>query len=454
MVSSDKKQIHRDYRRYLIPTVVSMIAHSIYCLADVFFVAWGVGSDGLAALNIALPIFTFYSCFSLMVGVGTATTISVCKGVGDDYSANQTLTMAYLLLLSVGAVAAVVGSIWLDNIAQMLGAPEELVPLVHDYLVVINATAFMYILSSASAVIIRCDENPKLVMVATTIGNITNIVLDFVFVILCKWSVFGAGLATAIGPCVTVAILSVHFLKKQNTVRFVKKFFHFSLFGRIFKNGIGTSIMEVSSGIVILFINKALLKVSGPDSVAIFSIISNIAYVGKGVFNGIAQAAQPIISRSYGSKNYRAIHIVNRHALLITAVFSLGIYGVICLFPSTIITTFVSHEPAIVVAGTTAILLYFLSFPFTGLNTVIMYYFQSMERPRSTMMISILRGVALVYLFLQILPVFWGENGVWLSLFGAEFITFGIFFPLHLRFGKKQQKAAEESYSQTLLEPS
>lgn len=445
MVALEKKQIHREYRRYLIPTVVSMIAHSIYCLADVFFVAWGVGSDGLAALNIALPIFTFYSCISLLIGVGTATTISVCKGNGDSHSADQTLTLAYLLLLLFGAIISVVCSVWIDQIARLLGATEELVPLVRDYLVVINATAFMYILSTASAVIIRCDENPKLVMVATTTGNITNIVLDYVFVLLCKWGIFGAGLATAIGPCVTVAILSIHFLKQYNTVRFVRKFFQFSLLKRIFKNGVGTSIMEVSSGIVILFINKALLKVSGQDSVAIFSIISNIAYVGKGIFNGIAQAAQPIISRSYGSKNYRVVNIVNRYALLITAIFSIAVYGMICLFPSTIISTFVSKEPAIVAAGTIAVLLYFLSFPFTGLNTVIMYYFQSMEHPRTTMEISVLRGIALVYLFLQILPVFWGESGVWLSLFWAEFITFSIFFPLHLRYGKKQMKMAAKA---------
>lgn len=445
MVSSQKKQIHREYRRYLIPTVVSMIAHSIYCLADVFFVAWGVGSDGLAALNIALPIFTFYSCISLLIGVGAATTMSVCKGHGDSHSANQTLTMAYLILLLLGAVISVACSVWIDDIARLLGATEELVPLVHDYLVVINATAFMYILSTASAVIIRGDGNPKLVMVATTAGNITNIVLDFVFVILYKWGVFGAGLATAIGPCVTVAILSVHFLKKYNNVQFVRKFFQFSLFKRIFKNGIGTSIMEVSSGIVILFINKALLKVSGQDAVAIFSIISNIAYVGKGIFNGIAQAAQPIISRSYGSQNYRVINIVNRYALWITAIFSIAVYGIICLCPSAIIATFVSREPAIVAAGTTAVLLYFLSFPFTGLNTVIMYYFQSMEHPRTTLIISILRGIALVYLFLQVLPAFWGESGVWLSLFGAEFITFSIFFPLHLRYGKKQMKMAAKA---------
>ena len=78
-----RREVQSDYFRYLLPTLIGQIAHSFYCMADVFFVGAAVGSDGLAALNVALPVFTLFSAFSLMVGVGTATTASILTGQGQ-----------------------------------------------------------------------------------------------------------------------------------------------------------------------------------------------------------------------------------------------------------------------------------------------------------------------------------------------------------------------------------
>ena len=106
--------------------------------------------------------------------------------------------------------------------------------------------------------------------------------MDYVFVLIFKMGIFGAGLATIIGPFVTLSILSLHFILKQNHMWFCKKFFSLSLLWRMIKNGVGSGVLELSAGLIILMFNMALLRVSGENAVAVFAIISNIAYVGKG----------------------------------------------------------------------------------------------------------------------------------------------------------------------------
>lgn len=433
----DKKSIRNSYFKYLFPTIIGMIAHCCYCLSDVFFVGIGVGSNGLAALNVALPVFTVYTTFSVLIGVGAATTISICKGEEKFEAINKIFSQSLILILFIGIIIAVLGTVFLKEIAYLFGATDLIADDVISYLVPINCLAFIYMISSSLAIIVRSDGNPRLVMVAGTIGNISNIVLDYIFVIKLDMGLFGAGLATIIGPCITLSFLSLHFIMKQNNVSITKNFMSFNLFKRMIKNGLGSGVLELSAGFIILIFNITLIKVSGETAVAIFSIISNIGYVGKGIFGGMAQAAQPIISTSYGAKWYNQMKLVNRYAMITSLVFSLVVYTLILIFPEAIISLFISSSLEMIKMGKTAIILYFLSFPFTGLNTIMMYYFQSTEHVKYTTMIAVLRGIILMYICLNLFSKLWGLNGVWLSIFASEFITFIIFYPLKLKSDKK-----------------
>ena len=287
-----RREVQSDYFRYLLPTLIGQIAHSFYCMADVFFVGAAVGSDGLAALNVALPVFTLFSAFSLMVGVGTATTASILTGQGQTQQTNRVFTLTLLT------------SVFIVPLARVFGATDRILTEVVDYMRPINLLAFAYIFSGALGVIIRADGNPRLVMIAGTTGNICNIVLDYVFTMKLGMGMFGAGLATILGHCVAVLLYLLHFALHQNHLHLTRNFFDPAACVRVLRNGIGSSILELSAGLIVLLFNIALLRVSGEAAVAIFSVLSNIAYVGKGVFNGMAQAAQPILSTSYGAGRY------------------------------------------------------------------------------------------------------------------------------------------------------
>lgn len=431
----------REYLGYLTPTVIGAVAHTVYCLADVFFVSKGVGALGLAALNIALPVFTIYTTFSLLIGVGAATTISVCRGAGAYDEADRSFTLAIAAILFTGALITVGGTVFLEPFCRLMGANDELLPYMMDYLYPVNMVAFTYLLSSMLVVLVRSDGAPKLVMAASTIGNLCNVALDYWMVSILHWGMFGAGLATAIGPCVSLFILLLHFYWKNNQVRLARHFFSFGRLARIVRNGIGSSILELSAGMIIVLFNIALLNVAGADGVAVFSIISNIGYVGKGIFNGMAQAAQPIISGSYGAGDFSRLQRANRCALAAAALFSGVTYLFILLFPRFLITLFISADERILALGIPALKLYFISFLFTAVNTIFMYYFQSVEKAGYTMALSLLRGIVLVLAGLLILPRFFGVDGIWLTLPFAEILAFLAFFPLLAPFERKLRES-------------
>lgn len=426
--------ITKTYVSYLIPTIVGMLTNSVYCIVDVMFVGVYLGSEGLAAFNIAMPIFTFYSSIGLMLGVGGATTISVLVGQGDKTNVNRVFSLTVFTSLGIGALVTILGLVFLRQFAMLLGAPPELVKSVMDYLRPLQCVSMLYILNCTMQVVIRADYNPKLVMAAAVCANLANIFFDWLFVAVLRWGLAGASTATAIGPCIAVLILSFHYILRKNTMHFRLKCFSKDLAMRMVRNGVGTFILEFTSGAVVFMFNLVLLRVSGQSAVAVYAIVSNIAYVGKGIFNGISQAAQPLISVNYGAGNRERIKGSLRAAVIAGAVFSLATYALILIFPEQIISIFIGDSKNLMDMGIRASQIYFTSFLFTAINTILMYYFQSVESIKITTMIALSRGLVFIVIGLLVFPAIFGEVGVWITITFAEAATLIIILPIKKKF--------------------
>lgn len=417
--------IKKTYISYLIPTITGMLTNSVYCIVDVMFVGLYLGSKGLAAFNIAMPIFTFYSSIGLMLGVGGATTISVLVGQGDKKNVNKVFSFTVFLSMIIGLLVCVFGLIFLEPFSIMMGATPELLPGVKEYLFPLQCTAMFYILNCTMQVIIRSDYNPKLVMAAAVTGNCLNILFDWLFVGVFEWGLIGASTATAIGPVVAICILSFHYITKRNTMHFTLHFFDKQLIIRVFKNGVGTFILEFSLGAVVFMFNFVLMRVSGDGAVAIYAIVSNIAYVGKGIFNGISQAAQPLISVNYGAGKFLRIKASIKVAITAAIFFSVACFIAILIFAEPLVQFFLgtNSTPQLITLGAESARIYFISFIFTAINTVLMYYFQSVENIKATTVIAFLRGIVLVAVGLAVFPALLGVTGVWITISFAEGLT-------------------------------
>lgn len=408
------------YRKYLIPTLLGVVSNTLYCLVDVYFIAKGSGNLGLAALNIAMPVFTIYSAIGLLFGVGSATIMSVAEGNKDYKTRNKAFTTGLFFMFALGLVYTIITNLFLEDFSYMLGSNQSLLPYVMSYLRPISLSTIPFIIMYATSLLLRSDHNPKLAMYALMIGNFSNILLDYIFVIVLDWGIFGAAFATALSPIITTSIAAFHFIKAKNTVHFVKDFLDFSLIKRIIKNGMGSGLMEISAGTVIIIFNAMILMISNESYLAAFSIITNIAYVLKGVLNGFAQAAQPIISINHGANNKERVKLAFKQSIKYSCIFSIFIYIVFLIAPKAIAIPFASNDTQLLDISADGIRLYFTCTIFLSFNIMIMYYYQAIESGNLATILAILKGFVFIIIALLCLVPLFNINGVWLSVTLAE----------------------------------
>ncbi len=420
-----KGDIKRVFLSYLIPSVGGMLGISLYVLGDTLLVGRGLGSSGLAALNISIPIMNIFSGLGFLFGVGGATIVSILKGRGQGKDTNEVFTISFLLSLIFGLIISIVGLINLEKIASFMGAESgKILKMSMNYLRVLLIGSVFFIINSCMIIFIRNDGAPKLVMIAMLSSSISNVILDYIFIFVFKMGMKGAGIATVISPIMSLAILSSHFIKRQNTIKFTKVKMNFKLLKRISLNGIPSFIIESMLGIVIFIFNIAILKIKGNIGVSAYSIVANLSLFCAAVFNGIGQAIQPIISINYGAKKYKRVKETVRLGIYSSLGIGMFFFFLGLVFPRQLTNIFINEvNPELIALSIKGIRLYFISFIFMGLNTVLVSYLQSMEYSKASISISIVRGLVFVILGIVILPKFLGINGVWLTIPLAEIMT-------------------------------
>lgn len=437
------KSVNKVYLKYLIPTLLGMLSNSIYCIVDIYFVSAGSGSQGLAAMNICMPVFTILSCVGLLFGVGGATIMSISQGSGDMNTRNKAFSVSVFMMLIVGLLFSVFGVLFRKEFAYLLGSDDQLLPLVLEYLTPVMCSALPFVLMYSLSVLLRADNNPKLAMAALMVGNISNIILDYVFVSVFHMGIFGASVATSIAPVLSLIAASFHFILRKNTVHFKLRSFDPKVIGRILSVGIGSGIMELSAGAIIFMFNSAILNLGGEVYLAAYAVITNIAYVFKGLLNGFAQAAQPLISTNFGSGIIKRCSKSLRVCLIYSSVFCIVCYGIITVVPGFIVSFFSNGDTNMEAIASKGMIMYFSSLLFTGINTMLMYFFQSIEQGRKSLFLAVCKGFLFVTLGLWILTSLMGVEGVWYAVLFGEVLTFVIALPMVLRSVKKLKTVTE-----------
>lgn len=294
--------VGKTFLRYTFFSVLGMVGISCYILADTFFIARGVGRDGLTALNLALPAYSVLHGTGLMIGMGAATRFSLLQGRGETEKGNRVFTSALCFALAFGVLYLLCGLFLARPISYALGARGKVLDMTADYLGTFLKFSPAFMVNNVMLCFIRNDKNPNLAMISMLSGSFLNIALDYVFVFPCNMGMFGAALATGFAPMLGVLLSSVHFLQRKNTFRLVRALPSFRHLGDMCSLGVSSFITELSSGLVILVFNVIILRLNGDVGVAAYGVIANISLVVLSVFTGIAQGLQPWSAAIWGKE--------------------------------------------------------------------------------------------------------------------------------------------------------
>lgn len=409
--------IKRSFAKYVSLNIIGMMGLSCYILADTFFVAQGVGVNGLTALNLAIPVYSFINGTGLMIGIGGATRFAISKS-------KEAFTQSLYYVALASCVFLLTGIFFSSQLAVTLGADIDTLHNTTLYLKTILCFSPMFLLNNVIICFVRNDGSPQLAMAAMLIGSFSNIVLDYIFIFPFEMGLFGAALATGIAPVVSLLCLSVHFVKKQNTFHLLLQKLQFKIFADISFLGLSAFITELSSGLVIIVFNAIILRIEGNIGVAAYGIIANIALVILAIFTGIAQGMQPIISRCIGSQNSHDINDVLKLGFITTISIAVAVYAISFVFSDQIVAAFNNEgNTKLAEIAIQGLRIYFTSFVFSGINILSAASFSSIDAPKNAFIISILRGCVVLIPATMVLSILFGITGVWLSMTVTEVIV-------------------------------
>lgn len=426
-VTTRDKTILPVYLKYVSANVLGMIGFSCYILADTFFIARGIGSDALAALNLALPAYSMMNGTGLMIGMGAAARYSLSMAQNQDRVHRSIFTQALYLCIFAAIIFSSSGLFFSGSVAALLGADAQTLPYATDYLRVILSFSPLFLGNNLLLCFVRNDGDPNLSMAGMIIGSLANIVLDYVFVYPLDMGMAGAAIATATAPVISMLILSSHFWRKRSHFRLIRVKPALRSAGDICALGASSLITELSSGIVIIIFNFLILDLNGNTGVAAYGILANIALVLVSVFTGIAQGIQPLVSRYTEGNSRHTLYQIRIYAIITSLLFAGIAYVLTSLFSVPIADLFNrDHDPSLTAIASGGMRIYFISLFFSGINIVASAFLSSSDRPKEAFAVSILRGFVLIVPMAWILASLLEMTGIWMAVPVTEAVVCGI----------------------------
>ena len=432
MTHDIKKEVKHKFFHFAVPSVLAMWVYTIYTMVDGMFVSRGVSTTALAAVNIAMPLINTAFALGILFAVGASTRASYYKGQGNHRRASEVFTTSTITVFVLAWIVVLLAIPNLDKLAHILGANGETEQYVTDYLHVIILFIPCYMTSYNMEVLIKADGYPQKAIKTTMAGAFTNIFLDYVFVILFKWGVSGAAIATGLSQLMTFTIFFLHFLRNKNGFTFVKIKWHPKEVLQFAKLGVADSVTEFSVGAIIFMFNNTLIAISGNDGVVIYTVIAYVSQLILMTMMGINQGMQPLVSFYHGKGEPETHHYILRIAVITAGIASVVSFLLGVLYPDPVVGFFIDKhlEPALFTEGVAAFKLFSFSFLPLGVVIILCGYFTALEYPKFAMSISIGRGLVFVMIALFSMAYLFGETGVWLSMTVSETMAFimAVFF--------------------------
>ena len=399
-----KGNVRQIYFRYLGAAFGSALISSIYGLVDSAMVGQYQGPEGTAALAIVAPVWNIIYSLGLLTGIGGSVLLSAARGAGRQKEGNEYFTAALAGTVFFAAVSWLAIAFFDAPLLRLFGARDALLPLAQQYLLPVKFVVPLFLFNQMLAAFLRNDGAPGLATAAVLAGGVFNVFGDYFFVFTCDMGVFGAGLATAIGSGITFTVMLSHFFSRRCTLR------------PVLTTGFSTFFLDIAMGILTMLFNRQILQGVGTDALAVYGVIVNVSTMVQCCAYSVGQAAQPILSASFGAGKWGRIRAALKYALMAAAFFSAVWTLLVFLLPNGFIRIFMSPTGDILRG-------YGVSFLLLPLNIFSTYYFQSLMKPRASFSVSVLRGLVLSGALIYALPALLGPGAVWFAMPVTEAVT-------------------------------
>ncbi|GAA6815895.1 HP1184 family multidrug efflux MATE transporter [Helicobacter pylori] len=426
-----KIDLHKDSIRklffyYFIPLAFSMISLSTYSMIDGMFVGKKLGKEAIAAVNIAWPIFPGLIAYELLFGFGAASIVGYFLGQNKTHRARLVFSSVFYFVAISVFILSMALLPFSETIARLFGSNDALLGMSKRYIEIILMGAVFMVLHPLADVFVVNDKRPILAMVAMLIGSLANIFFNYLFIFVLEVGVQGSAIATVIGHAIGVLVLMQHFWFKKGQLYFIKRFSLSSVISSA-KSGVPQSTAEFSASVMILLFNTAIMHTAGERFVSMYGIVMYNAIIFFTTLFAISQGIQPIASFSYGARNLEHVKEVFVFGLKVAFCIGIVFYGAYYFLDEFLIKLYLQpseQDPLFMQETKRAMNIYYVGYVFLGMTLLCAVFFQSIQRTKSSFIITISHTLGFMVILLPILSYFYGINGVWVTYPIAQFLAF------------------------------
>lgn len=426
--------------RFTLPSIVMMIFTSIYSVVDGFFVSNFVGKTPFAAINLIMPFTQILGCFGFMFGAGGSALVSATLGAKNKEKANKIFSMLTYIGALLGVVLALIGIVFIEPIATLMGADGEMLSYCVIYGRILLAALPAFILQNMFQSFLVVAEKPTMGLAVTILAGVTNMVLDALFIVVFKWGIAGAAVATSIAQFIGGIIPFLYFARKNpSCLKLTRTNIDLKALAETCINGSSELVTNISMSVVSMLYNFQLMRLVGENGVAAYGAVMYVGFIFAAVFLGYSIGVAPVIGYHYGAKNTSELKGLAKRSNFLVVISSVVLAVFAFAFSSFFAKIFVKDDAALLDMTVTAFKYYSISVLFSGFSIFGSAFFTALNNGFVSAVISFLRTLVFQIFTVIILPIFFDVNGIWYSLFVAEILSAGVTVFFYINKKEKYQ---------------
>lgn len=427
-----------------LPGAISMLASSLYGLLDGIFVGQSLGETAFAALNLAFPFVVINFSLADLIGVGSSVPISISLGMKKEKEANNVFTCAVLMIVFAGILIGALLYTIAPFLIGMLGAEGELASYAVQYMRVYAICSPLTTIIFAMDNYLRICGRIKMSMWLNIFMSFLTGVLEFLFLFIFRWGIWGAALATCTGMMVCAVLALLPFVRKKALLRFCRPHFHGKMVRQIIACGSPTFLNNIAGRITSILMNAILVRLGGETAVSVYGVLMYTDGFIQPLLYGLCDSLQPAVGYNWGAGKISRVRSIEKCCFSASAVVSLAAFVLILFFPEQIVSLFMADgEEAATTMAVGALRLFALTYITRWFSFATQSYMMAIEKPMEASMISV--STALIFpviLVAALCPL--GLTGIWLN-FAATAVLAAVLSLIIILKRKKELFAPDES---------
>ena len=418
---------HFTYKKLLLfaaPTIGTVLIAITYDIIDGYLVSNYIGKTAFAAVNVIYPFQLMLSVIGYMFGTGGSALIASELGRGKSDRARQVFTMIIKTAFCLGLVLAMLGFIFLPEIGRLIGATPDIM----EYGLPYGRTLFIFlpimIVGYAFQSILITAEKPQLGFYLSLANMFSNIIFDYLFIVVFHWGMVGAAVATGIGACIN-GLVPLYYFSRPNSscLRFTSyKFDRQTLLDTCY-NGLSEMVDDMAASSIFVFYNIQLLRFMGEDGVAAFGVVVFVEGIFTAVFAGLCLEANSVVGYHYGAQNFSELKSLLKKGIILNLLFGVLMFSLAETTASWIARIYVGYDLAVCALAEEALKAFALAFVLQGFNIYAAAYFTGLNNGKISAIIALTRTFLFETLAIFVLPMIFGPESLWICQTVAEFFA-------------------------------